>query len=90
MAEIEKKPPALIDTPGAGIPALFSNRFYIYANAQTTRIVFSEGLGGETINSHTAIVMPSTDAAELARLLTELTDTVLKPPPPSEKEGSNG
>jgi len=71
------------DTPGASIPALFSNRFYVSMNEQTTRIVFSEGLGGETINSHTAIVLPTSDAEQLGKLLIELVTKArnLEPPP---------
>ena len=56
-------------TPGADRPALFSNRFYIIANPFTTRITFSEGVGGQTLNTHTAIVMPTSDAADLGRVL---------------------
>ena len=62
---------AVVGTPGADIPALFSNRFYVLVAGDITRLVFSEALGGETINTHTALVMPTTDAADLGRILTE-------------------
>jgi hypothetical protein len=58
---------------GGDVAALFSNRFQIIASPQTTRIVFGEGVGGQTINRHTAIVMPTSDAAELGRLLSDVT-----------------
>jgi hypothetical protein len=66
---------ATVTSPGSDIPALFSNRFYVVVAGDITRLVFSEGLGGETINSHTAIVMPTTDAEDLGRILL---DTIAK------------
>lgn len=65
----EPKPMDWTETPGASLPALFTNRFYIIANPVTTRIVFSEGIGGQTINTHTAIILPTTDALDLAKVL---------------------
>jgi hypothetical protein len=62
---------AIASMPGNEIPARFSNLFHILVAGDITRLVFSEGLGGQRINSHTAIVMPTTDAAELARILTD-------------------
>lgn len=74
MAELEDatlEATAEVKWPGASIPATFSNLFHVVVGPVTTRLVFSEGLAGETINTHTAIVMPTADAADLARILTD-------------------
>jgi hypothetical protein len=59
-------------SPGAELAALFSNRFYVIVTPQTTRLVFSEGAGGVILNHHTAIVMPTTDAIALGKILSEM------------------
>ena len=76
--------------PGANIPALFSNKFFVAANADTTRITFAEGLGGSTINTHTAIVLPTSDAAELGRLLSELVSKIRPHVGQTSQGGSGG
>jgi hypothetical protein len=68
--------PGTEPVPGEDLPAVFSNRFYIVAGPQTTRIAFGENIDNGTSRYRSAVVMPMDGAKELVALLTDLIQKV--------------
>jgi len=65
------------DVPGLELTPLFCNRFNVTLGIMTTRIAFGEFVVGNPeadSNFHTAVVLPTIDALELARLIVALFD----------------
>ena len=58
-------------SPGAELPALFVSRFNLAVNPELTRIAFGHRVDGVDFY-HSAIMLTTADAAELASLLTKL------------------
>ena len=55
------------------LPAIFTNQFQLIVNPFTTRITFcDEPMTGITPVVHTAVVMKTSDAKQLAALLAKL------------------
>ena len=58
--------------PGAELPALFANRFYVLANERTTRIAFGEHVDRGDVHYRTAITLPMEDAKQLVDVLSDV------------------
>jgi len=58
--------------PGAELPALFANRFYVLANERTTRIAFGEHVDRGAVHYRTAITLPMEDAKQLVDVLNDV------------------
>lgn len=67
------KPP-----PGTGLPTPFANRFIIYASPDVTRIVFSDAVIGTEGVPHSAVMLRTSDALQLANSLIELVGQLQK------------
>lgn len=70
------------DIPGSGIEATFTNRFWAYANPSIVRLIFGDSAGGIDLAYHSAVVMQTSDAKELAALLIRLIAQVESTPQP--------
>ena len=66
--ETEDVPPAVAD-----IAATFVNHFYVAVSGEFTRIAFAEVMDGNEPRFRWAIVLPTAEAKDLARILTMLT-----------------
>jgi len=69
MTNTEKKD---LEIPNQDRPSLFVNRFYAGVSPDMTRISFGETVDGTKTAYHTAIIMSTSDAKELADLILKL------------------
>ena len=58
--------------PGQEIMPQHVNRFHVVANPNHVRIIFGDAAIGTDATMHTAVVMTTADAQELANLLSKL------------------
>jgi len=56
-------------TEAQQLPAVFINRFFLSVGPILTRISFGETIDGTDVTFRTAIIMPTSDAKELADLI---------------------
>jgi hypothetical protein len=77
IEETEDVPPAVAD-----IAATFVNAFYVAVSDEFTRIAFAETLDGNPSRYRWAVVLPTKEARDLAKILTDLT----APGPPASPE----
>ena len=69
------KNPSLSQIGGADLAPIFANRFYVLVGPATTRTAFGEFITGDPssdTNFHSAHVMPTENAVQLAKLILEL------------------
>ena len=59
--------------PGATLPAIYTNRFFLTVASDRVRISFGEAVGGMETH-HLAVNMSHVDALELASLISKLMD----------------
>jgi hypothetical protein len=60
---------------GSELTPIFANRFYVLVTPSVTRVAFGEFVAGDPdsdTNFHTAMVMPTPQALQLANLILEL------------------
>ena len=60
---------------GSELTPIFANRFYVLVTPSVTRVAFGEFVAGDPdvdTNFHTAMVMPTNNALQLAKLILEL------------------
>ncbi len=63
------------EIPGSEITPQYVNRFHVVVDALHTRIIFGDAAVGLDATFHSVVVMSTSDALELARVLHETIET---------------
>jgi hypothetical protein len=59
-------------TPGLGLTPFYANRFHLWTNEHVMRFVIGDSVAGPDVDFKLMFVMTRSDAAELAKVITEL------------------